>query len=198
MSQKTVMAVYDQRHEAEAALKALQERGYRRNEVSLLSHPGEGHEGIAPYQPEPHDAGTGAAAGGLAGGVAGLLLGVGMLTVPGMGPMVVAGPIAATLVGMVTGAVMGGLVGVLMEFGVPETDAHLYTEALRRGATVVAVTAPPERAEAVSELLQHFAPVDLSRRAEEWKGEGWIGGSEPPVDPTSPLAALAPRPPLSP
>lgn len=174
MNTKTVMAVYDARSEAQSAVQALLERGFTEAEVSLISHAGDGEEGLEPLQEdEQHTASQGAATGGVLGGLAGLLLGIGFLTVPGLGPLVVAGPIASTLMGAVGGAVAGGFMGVLMDFGVPEDDAHIYTEAVRRGGTIVAVTAPPERTESVAATLGEFGPVDVLQRSLEWREQGW-------------------------
>jgi hypothetical protein len=180
MSQKTVMAVFDDRRDAKLAVEALHDQGFTHREVSLLSHAGEGDEGLRPYQPEEelHSGSSGAATGGMLGGLAGLLIGLGMLTVPGVGPVVAAGPIASTLVGAGMGAVMGSLMGVLLDYGVPENDAHLYSEAVRRGGTIVAITAPPERVDAVSQTLHGFNAIDLSARAEQWRGQGWTGFDE--------------------
>jgi hypothetical protein len=194
MSQKTVLAVYDSRSQARQAIEALTAQGFTREEVSLLSG-GKGEEELHNLEhPEEHNAGTGATTGGVLGGLGGLLLGLGFLTVPGVGPAVVAGPIASALVGVVVGGVMGGLVGVLMEFGVPETDAHLYSEAIRRGSTVVAVTAPPERVDTVAEALEAHGAVDLAERSAGWKSEGWAE-FDPKAEPYS-HPVLAARPPL--
>ena len=195
MSQKTVMAVYDDRADAKSAVQGLLAQGYNRAEVSLISHAGEGVEGLGPDQPEAAAGPAhGAATGGVLGGLAGLLFGIGLFSIPGVGPAVVVGPIASTLVGSLTGAVMGGMMGVLMDFGVPEDDAHIYSEAVRRGSTIVAVTAPPERVESVSVLLAEHNPVDLASRATEWKNSGW-SGFDPNAEPL-PREVLATRPPF--
>ncbi len=194
MSQKTVLAVYDSRSQARQAVEALIALGFTRDEVSLLAG-GKGEEELHNLeQPEEHNAGTGATTGGVLGGLGGLLLGLGFLTVPGVGPAVVAGPIASALVGVVVGGVMGGLVGVLMEFGVPETDAHLYSEAVRRGSTVVAVTAPPERVDTVAEALEAHGAIDLDERADGWRSEGWAEFD--PKGEADPAQLLTARPPL--
>lgn len=195
MSQQTVMAVYDRRSDARSAVEALLEQGFSSREVSLLSRAESDDSNLDQYQPEHHSGATGAATGSVVGGLAGLLPGLGLLTVPGIGAIVVVGPIASTLVGVVTGAVMGSLMGVLMDFGVPEPDAHLYTEALRRGSTIVAVTAPPERVESVAETLALHNAVDLSERAREWKDQGWsepasLASAEP--DGPAPISASTP------
>ena len=66
------------------------------------------------------------------------------LAIPGIGPVIAAGPLAAGLLGAATGAVAGGatggIVGGLLNMGVPEEEAHYYAEGLRRGGTLVSAT----------------------------------------------------------
>jgi hypothetical protein len=108
------------------------------------------------------------------GGLAGLLIGLGTLAVPGVGPVIAAGPIATMLVGAAGGAAIGGIVGALMEMGVPEGDAHVYSEALRRGSTMVAVTGPESKVQTVSDIFRRFDPIDIKQRSESWRsGDGW-------------------------
>ena len=77
-------------------------------------------------------AGTGAGIGALLGGIAGLLAGLSIITIPGIGPILGAGPIASTLMGAVAGGPVGGLLGALTDMGVPEEHAGYYS---RRSAT---------------------------------------------------------------
>jgi hypothetical protein len=84
-------------------------------------------------------AGTGAALGG----VLGLVAGVASLAIPGFGPVIAAGPIAAALAGAGVGAVAGGLIGGLTNIGVPEQEAHYYAEGVRRGGTLITVPRRP-------------------------------------------------------
>jgi hypothetical protein len=82
-------------------------------------------------------AGKGAGIGAGLGGAAGLLAGLGLLAIPGLGPVFAAGWLAATAVGAAAGAATGGLVGALTEAGVSKEDAPLYAEGVRRGGTLV-------------------------------------------------------------
>src|SRR5205085_5078419 len=97
-------------------------------------------------------AGTGAGIGAGIGGAAGLLAGLGLLAIPGVGPVVAAGWLVATAAGAATGAVVGGaaggLVGSLTGAGVPENDAHFYAEGVRRGGTLVTARVDDARASA--------------------------------------------------
>src|SRR6201988_4752355 len=87
-------------------------------------------------------AGKGAGIGAGIGGTAGLLAGLGLLAIPGLGPVVAAGWLAATAVGAAAGAATGGIIGALTEAGVSEEDAHTYAEGVRRGGTLVSARVP--------------------------------------------------------
>ncbi|MGW8956040.1 hypothetical protein [Paenibacillus sp. NPDC055715] len=77
----------------------------------------------------PEGVATGAATGGVVGGGAGLLVGIGAFAIPGIGPILAAGPIAATLTGAAVGAGAGGLVGL----GIPEDDARQHETYVNQG-----------------------------------------------------------------
>ena len=112
-------------------------------------------------------AGTGAGIGAVLGGAAGLLAGIGALAIPGVGPVVAAGALTATLAGAGVGAAVGGLVGALVEAGIPREHADIYAEAVRRGVDFVA-------------LSFVRSPVDIEDRAENWRQAGWRGFNEVP------------------
>jgi hypothetical protein len=77
------------------------------------------------------------------------------------------------MLGAGAGAVAGGLVGALMELGVPEEEAHLYTEGIRRGGTLVAVRTSDDLASRAAGILDDHNPIDIDRRSAEWRGDGW-------------------------
>lgn len=172
---KTIIAVFDDRTQARQAVEGLLENGYSRDEVSLMANDVRGDETIdqGNIDEESHATRDGAIAGSILGGLGGLLIGMGSLALPGIGTAVVAGPVAGLLVGAATGAVVGGMVGALVELGVPEEDAHIYTEAVRRGSTVVAATVPEEKVPDVSAIFRHYDPIDVKQRSETWREEGW-------------------------
>src|ERR1041384_357839 len=87
----------------------------------------------------PEGATTGAATGGATGGVIGLLAGIGALAIPGVGPLIAAGPIMAALSGAAVGAATGGVVGGLIGLGIPEIEAKRYEEKLKKGNYLIAV-----------------------------------------------------------
>ena len=131
-------------------------------------------------------AGTGATLGTILGGGAGLLAGLGMLAIPGVGPIVAAGWLIATITGAGVGAAAGGLLGSLVGAGVDEADAHVYAEGVRRGGALVTVRADESQAGRIEALLAGRTSVDPAARRAEWETTGWSG-----FDETAPHAAAA-------
>lgn len=123
-----------------------------------------------------HGAMKGAGTGAAVGGVLGLVAGVASLSIPGFGPFIAAGPIAAALAGAGVGAAAGGIIGALANLGVPEEDAHYYAEGVRRGGTLITVHArSDETADCAANVMRQHGAVDIDERAEHWKREGWKG-----------------------
>ena len=123
--------------------------------------------------------------GAAVGGVGGLLTGLGLLAIPGVGPVVAGGWLVATAAGAVTGAVVGGaaggLVGSLTGAGVPEHDANFYAEGVRRGGTLVTARVDDARASAAREILQRYKLVDPALRGAVYRESGWTS-----FDPNAP------------
>jgi len=118
-------------------------------------------------------AGTGATLGTVIGGGAGLLAGLGALAIPGVGPVVAAGWLIASLTGAGAGASVGGLLGSLLGHGVHHDDAHVYSEGVRRGGTVLAVQVEEADAARISQLLDTMEPVDVRSRRADYASTGW-------------------------
>jgi hypothetical protein len=123
-------------------------------------------------QPESH-AGTGAGIGAVVGGGVGLLTGLGLMAIPGIGPLVAAGWLATTLAGAAVGAGTGGLVGALVHSGVEREEAETYDEGVRRGSTLVSVQADESDVPAIEAILDRRAAVDWRSRRSEYETSGW-------------------------
>jgi hypothetical protein len=123
-------------------------------------------------------AATGAVTGGVVGGAAGLAASLMGLAIPGIGPIIAAGPIVSTLTGVGVGAVAGGLIGGLTDMGVSRPDAEYYAEAVRRGGALVTVRAEDSRAERAAEVMRAHGAIDIERRAGQWRDRGWTGFDE--------------------
>jgi uncharacterized protein (TIGR02271 family) len=177
---KTVVGVYGDAQRAERALQDLVDAGFARDDVSIVAQDREGKTGEATAtRHEGSKAGTGAAAGagiGAAiGGAGGLMAGLGLLAVPGLGPIIAAGPIVAALSGAGVGAAAGGLAGGLIGLGIPKEEAGTYAEAVRRGGYLVVVSAPDADAGRAADILDRHDPIDIEERAEYWRQSGWRG-----------------------
>lgn len=168
---KTITGLYDNYSSAKAAVSELEARGIPSSDISIVSHQGDKDTNAA------EGAGLGAGIGAAVGGAGGLLTGLGIMAIPGVGPVVAAGWLAATLVGAVGGAVVGGaaggLIGAFTEAGVSEEDAHIYAEGVRRGGTVVTAKVPDERSAEIDEILSGANRVDLVERRRIYNEEGW-------------------------
>jgi hypothetical protein len=183
---KTIVGSFDNFEEAQEVFRDLQQCGFSRDDVSIIANNATGQlsgtagGGLPPDAPATMSdtgagAATGAAAGGVLGGAAGLVVGLMGLAIPGIGPIVAAGPLAAALAGAGVGAVAGGLIGGLTGAGVSEEDAGYYAEAVRRGGALVTVRADDARAEEAARIMRTHGAVDIERRAEQWRQEGWTG-----------------------
>ena len=116
---------------------------------------------------------TGAGLGAAVGGGAGLLAGLGMLAIPGIGPLVAAGWLAATAVGAAGGAVAGGALGAVVDLGVREEDLPVYSESFRRGGIGVSVQFPESARMEVEQALNRAKPVDLTELRDTFESDGW-------------------------
>jgi hypothetical protein len=109
-------------------------------------------------------------------------LGLSALTIPGLGPVIAAGPLASMLVGAGIGAAGGGLLGALVGWGVPETEAGYYTEAVRRGSTLLAVRTEETNVPHIVEILNRHNLVDLQTRVDYWRRQGWTAEATTQTD----------------
>ena len=201
---KTVVGLFDDLATAHRAVETLQtQAGVRKEDVNLVAavsneeygryfdHSGRPIDlGKGPDGgPDPHEhdvspgaqtgadhSGVGLAAGmgAVLGGLGGLLIGLSLLPIPGVGPIVAAGPIAATLVGAARGALAGGLMGALTGLGVPETHAQLYVEGVHRGGTLVIVKSDEAREHELAGVLNQCGAIDVEERAAKWREGGWV------------------------
>jgi hypothetical protein len=174
---RTVIGTFDTWETAERVLEDLLDRGFRRDEVSLLAS-----RDRAPHiQTLESVGGSGSsvdAAGSAAiGGLAGFVAGLAALAIPGIGPILAAGPLSAGLIGATVGAAAGGITGALRNHGVSDEDAEVYSEAVRRGATLVAVNTSDGKVQEATAIMNQHGAVDIDQRAETWRREGWTGGA---------------------
>ena len=137
---RTAVGYFHDRGMADRAYDALRAAGYDKDDISIMGRGAEGGTGLAADTDRGDvSAGEGAATGGIVG----LLLGAAAMLIPGIGPIVAVGPLAAGLAGAVTGgvtgAVVGGITGGLVHMGVPEEEARWANERFSSGGYLVTV-----------------------------------------------------------
>jgi hypothetical protein len=186
---RTITRLYDNRTDALEAAHELERMGVPVEDISIVASnrdkwfEGKG-DGLGKHDRDRdgrddrgEGAMKGAATGGIIGAGAGLLAGLGVLAIPGLGPVVAAGWLAATATGAAVGAVgggaIGGLVAALVDAGVPEEEAHVYSEGVRRGGTLLTVRADDVRASEVEAALGRYRPTDIRVRGQEYRSGGW-------------------------
>lgn len=193
-----ITRLFDTYEHASMAVTELERSGIPHADISIVANnTDDRHSSTIPAHDAAdtagNGAGTGATLGTVLGGGAGLLAGLGMLAIPGVGPVVAAGWLIATAVGAGVGAASGGLLGSLVGAGVAETDAHVYAEGVRRGGTLVTVKAAEGQSAVVDRILDTYSPVDTAVRGDAYRAEGWSKFDEqapaysanPPVAPTT-------------
>lgn len=162
---KRIVGVFAAEHEASEAIEELKRHGCRIDDISIIARNKNDTNNIS------NDTGTqvpegltsGAATGGMLGGVMGLLMGIGALAIPGIGPIIAAGPLAATLAGAAVGAGAGGLVGGLIGLGIPKEEAESYDKYLSEGHILVMVDVEGESKEKeVHQIFRQFNALNAS------------------------------------
>ena len=178
--------VYDSYAQAEAAVRDLEVAGIPSGDISLVAnrYVSEEYADVT----ESSTTSTGIGLGLATGGGAGLLAGLGLLAIPGLGPVVAAGWFAATAAGAAAGAAAGGIIGALMDSGTPEADAHVYSEAVRRGGTLLTVRTETASESDVERILARHEPIDPVVRRREYEQDGWRE-FDPSAEPYTPSQA---------
>ena len=187
----TVTRLFDSHTEALQAVAELEAAGVSHDKISIVSnnadnwHSGEKGGSAGPLGDRNGDgendvadgAGKGATTGGLLGAGAGVLAGLGMLAIPGLGPVVAAGWLASTAVGAAVGAAAGGatggLLGALKEAGHSDDEANVYSEGVRRGGTLVSIKADGDEKDRLEAILKGQRGFDASTRGEAYRQAGW-------------------------
>ena len=175
---KTVVGSFDGYESAQRMSQVLKDNGFRDEEISIVASDVAGvhrpHELVSEAEATSNTA-TGAVTGGLVGGAVGLVANLAAAAVPGLGAILVVGPLVVALTGAGAGAVAGGLIGALTGEGVSEEHASYYAEAVRRGGAIVSVRADDTRADRAAELMLMNGGIDIAERAARWRDAGWNG-----------------------
>ena len=188
MAMRTVTHLYNSYDDAVSVVRALEAHGIAHDRISLVANSqssglatgGTGSrlgtddpDSVAPTTNEGAGTATGASLGTVVGGGVGLLAGIGALAIPGVGPVIAAGWLVATVTGAGIGAGAGGLLGMLTGAGVSENDAHVYSEGVRRGGTLVSVQADDAEAAQIESVMNGQGRLDTGSLRTAYQAEGW-------------------------
>ncbi|GAA0005922.1 hypothetical protein [Bradyrhizobium diazoefficiens] len=176
----TISRLYDNYSDAQRAVTNLEAAGLPHSDVSIVANNSDNWYSADKKVDRDRDgvddraegAATGAGVGAGLGGAAGLLAGLGLLAIPGLGPVVAAGWLASTALGAVAGGATGGVVGALTQAGVSNEEAPLYAEGVRRGGTMVSARVPDADRARYEAILDQSA-VNLRDRSAAWQKAGW-------------------------
>jgi hypothetical protein len=137
----SVFGVYQDPLAVEEAMDALRAAGFRSADISVLFQENQGTKDFAHQKntKAPEGAAIGGIVGGIMGGVLGWLTSVGLLAIPDLGPLVVAGPIVSALAGAGAIGVVGGILGGLAGLGVPEYEAKRFEGRIKQGCVLMSV-----------------------------------------------------------
>ena len=182
---RTVVGLFDTLTEAQHVITDLTDVGFPRDDISLVANDAQSEYAkyLAPGTVHRTDdavtADEGAGFGAVVGGLTGILASLGALAIPGIGPVIAAGPLVAALtggaVGAVAGAATGGIVAGLVKTGISEEDAQAYAEGVRRGGTMLVVNSPDNMAQRAQDIMNRHGAVDVYERMTNWRSMGWQG-----------------------
>jgi hypothetical protein len=166
---KAVLCIAKSEEQAVRIVNQLKEAGFSNNDVSVLLPDRGGSRDFAHEQhtKAPEGAATGVVAGGVAAGVLGWLVGIGSLAIPGVGPLIAAGPILAALTGAAAGGAVGGITGALIGAGIPEYEAKQYEGKVKNGNILISVHAEDSKERAAAkEIFERSYAEDISYTGE--------------------------------
>jgi Heat induced stress protein YflT len=162
--------IFANRASAEVAVDQLKAAGFSTQDISVLLSDKDGSHEFATEKntKAPEGTATGVGVGGTVGGTLGLLAGIGALAIPGVGPLIAAGPIMAALAGLGVGGAVGGMVGALVGMGIPEYEAKRYEGRVKDGGILLSVHCDSsEEVSRAKEVLEVAGAEDISSAGEK-------------------------------
>jgi uncharacterized protein (TIGR02271 family) len=184
---KTISRLYRDYDTGARVVAELEQAGIPHDDISIVANNESGwfdRDGTTSRVDRDHDrdndgrddraegAAAGAGIGASLGGLAGLLAGLGLLAIPGIGPVVAAGWLASTAAMAAAGGTAGGLIGALTQSGHDENEARAYAEGVRRGGTLVTVRADDSRAATAEAIMQRYSPTEVGTTGTAYHNEG--------------------------
>ena len=175
-----VFGIYRSRTAVESAVDRLRQENFRNTDISVLFPDNEGTKDFAHEKSTKAPEGTaaGATSGAVIGGGLGWVAGIGALAIPGLGPLIAAGPIVAALAGAGAGGVVGGITGALVGMGIPEYEAKRYEGRVKEGGILLSVHCDDSNwVKKAKEILEQTGAEDISSTGET-KGD-WQNADKP-------------------
>lgn len=170
MKKTAVFGIYHTRDQAERGVDDLLTAKFSNDDVSVLLP--DNDRGTRDFAHEkntkaPEGTAAGVTTGGAIGGTLGLLAGFGALAIPGVGPLIAAGPIMAALAGLGVGGTVGGIIGALVGMGIPEYEAKRYEGRIKEGGVLLSVHCDtPGQVASAKDLLKQTGAQDISSTGE--------------------------------
>jgi len=167
---KSVFGIYRDSTAAEGAVNRFLANGFSNNDVSVLLPDSRSTREFAHEKntKAPEGTAAGATTGAVFGGTLGLLAGIGSLAIPGLGPVIAAGPIMATLAGLGVGGAVGGLLGALIGMGIPEYEAKRYEGRVKAGGVLVSIHCDTsDQIKRAKDLFEQTGAEDIASAGEE-------------------------------
>src|ERR1022692_4725708 len=164
-----VFGIYKSGAQAEKAVDQIVAAGFSNDDISVLLPDNQGTKAFAHEKNTKAPEGTtaGVTTGGVVGGTLGLLVGIGALAIPGVGPFIAAGPIMSALAGLGVGGAVGGLIGALVGMGIPEYEAKRYEGRIKEGGVLLSVHCDTsEEIARAKDVLKHTGAQHISSAGE--------------------------------
>lgn len=164
-----VFGIYPSLSSADNATDSLIRSGFLAADISALlpENLGSRQIGTEKATKAPEGAAAGAGSGAVLGGALGLLAGIGALAIPGVGPLIAAGPIMAALAGVGVGGAVGGFAGALIGLGIPEYEAKRYEGRMQKGGVLLSVHCDTsDEIKRAKELMKNTGAEDISSTGE--------------------------------
>lgn len=156
---QSVVGVFKSRDNAEKAVQQLRQQGFTTEEINLVTKKQQGRDSDRGFYDD--DITDGALTGGTLGGIGGLLLGAGAMAIPGIGPVIAAGPIAAAISGVVAGGIAGGLI----DWGIPSEASHRYEESVAQGNTLAVIRSSAGKVNTAAQILRQNGASQVESHA---------------------------------
>lgn len=168
-SSRAVIGVFNSRGDAEKAVSQLRNKGFNTEEINIVSK--DNKQGKNQNQTYDDDITDGALTGGTLGGISGLLLGagvvasVGAMAIPGIGPIIASGPIAAAI----GGAVAGGIAGGLIDWGIPAEASQRYEQSVAQGGILAVIRTASGKVDTAAQILRQYGATDIESHTAKQK-----------------------------